>query len=112
MTLQNARYNDEDDGDNIVDGTESVGDYVEPREIDSQFAEDARSGDHCCVVVDFTDHCFHWKGRDEVGQGNKFYTHSKQMAMYSDQITRSYWPSKESHYVLRNMEFSRYRLKF
>lgn len=55
------------DDDNIVDGTESVGDYVEPGEIDSQFAEDTRSDDHCCVVVAATDPCFHWKGQGEVG---------------------------------------------
>jgi len=54
------------DDDNIVDGKESVGYYVESGEIHSQFAEDARSDDHCCVVVDATDHGFHWKGQDEV----------------------------------------------
>jgi len=55
------------DDDNIVDGTESVGDYVEPGEIDSQFAEDARSDGHSCAEVEAAEHCFHWKGQDEVG---------------------------------------------
>jgi len=55
------------DDNNIVDGTESVGDYLEPGEIDSQFAEDTRSGGHSCAEVETADYCFHWKGQDEVG---------------------------------------------
>jgi hypothetical protein len=55
------------DDDNIVDGTDFVGDYVEPEEFDFQFAEDAWSDSHSCAEVDAADHCFHWKGQDEVG---------------------------------------------
>jgi hypothetical protein len=63
---------------------------VEPVEIDSQFGEDVRSDGHSCAEVDTADHCFHWKGQDEVGYGNKFYTLLKQMTIYSDQITPSF----------------------
>jgi hypothetical protein len=34
------------------------------------------------------------------GTAKKFYRHSTQMATYSDEITCSYWISKESHYSL------------
>jgi len=49
------------------DAKEWEGNYVEPRESDSECAEDARSDDHCCTEVYATDNFFHWKGRDEVG---------------------------------------------
>jgi hypothetical protein len=48
--------------------------------------QDATIDDYCCSEVDTTDSCFHWKGQDKVGQGKKFYTHSMQMAKYSDTI--------------------------
>ena len=46
--------------------------------------------DNCCNEMDATDSCFHRKEKDEVGQGKKFYTHSMQMAEYSDKVTRGY----------------------
>ena len=36
----------------------------------------------------------------------KSYTHSKQMAKYSDKITWGYQPNTESQYALRNVERS------
>ena len=53
--------------DNNVDGSDSDVGYVEPGGIDFQFAEDARSDDHCCTEVDAIDSCFRWKRQDEVG---------------------------------------------
>jgi hypothetical protein len=38
-----------------------------------------------------------------------FYTYATQMAKYFDKSTWGYWPSKGSHYAVRNMELSRYR---
>ena len=38
-----------------------------------------------------TDYCFHWKGQDEVGKGQKFYTYSSQMAKHSDKISGQAW---------------------
>ena len=61
--------------------------------------------------MDATDSCFHRKEKDEVGQGKKFYTHSMQMAEYSDKVTRGYWPSKECHYAPSNMELP-WQMKF
>jgi len=40
---------------------------VEPRESDSECAEDTRSDDHCCTGMYATDNCIHWTGQDEVG---------------------------------------------
>ena len=45
-------------------------------------------------------------------QNVKFYTDSLQTAKYSDKITRSYWPSKESYYALQSMELLHYRWNF
>jgi len=58
--------------------------------------------------MDATDSCScsHWKGQDAVGCGKKFYTHSMQMAKYSDKITSGYRPNEECHYALRNVELS------
>jgi len=56
--------------------------------------------------VDDTDNSFHLEGQDQVGLGKKSYTHSKQMAKYSEKSTWGYWPNKESHCALRNMERS------
>jgi hypothetical protein len=63
-------FGDVSDGDSIDDAKESEENYVEPKENDSECAEDARSDDdHCCTEMYATDNCFHWKGQDEVGQG-------------------------------------------
>ena len=42
---------DVSDNGNIDDATESDEDYVEPREGDSESAEDATSDDNCCNEV-------------------------------------------------------------
>jgi hypothetical protein len=56
---------DVSDDDSIDDGTECDGDYVEPREVDSESAKGATSDDYCCtgMDVDATDSCFHWRGK-------------------------------------------------
>ena len=64
------------------------------------------SDDDCWNEMDTTDSCFHWKGQDAVGYGKKFYTHSMQMAKYSDKITWGYRPNEERHYALQNVELS------
>jgi hypothetical protein len=56
--------------------------------------------------MDATDSCFHWKVQDAVGYGKSFYTHSMQMAKYSDKITWGFRPNEECHYALQNMELS------
>jgi hypothetical protein len=49
-------------------------DYVEPREGDSESAEDAMSDDDCCNEVDATDSCF--TGQDKTKWGKvKSITH-------------------------------------
>jgi hypothetical protein len=50
---------DVSDDDSIDDGAECDGDYVEPREVDSESAEDTMSDDYCCtgMDVDATDSC-------------------------------------------------------
>jgi hypothetical protein len=58
---------DVSDDDSIDDGTEYDGNYVEPREGDSESAEEATSNDYCCNAMDATESCFHWKGIDVVG---------------------------------------------
>jgi hypothetical protein len=82
---------------------------VERREGDWESAE---GDDHCCYEVDATDSCVHWTGQNAMGYRRKFYTHSTQMAKYSDKITWGYWPSKVSHSVLPSTEISHYRRKF
>jgi len=37
-----------------------------------------------------TDSCFYWTGQDALRYGENFYTHSTQMAKYSDKIARGY----------------------
>jgi hypothetical protein len=86
--------------DSIDDGTECDGDNGERREGDW---ESAAGDDHCCSRVDGTGSCVHWTGQDTGGYGRKFYTHSTQMAEYSDKSTWGYWPSKVKHYVLPSM---------
>jgi hypothetical protein len=76
--------------DSIDDERECDGDNVERRESDGESAEDATPDDYCRSEVDATDRCFHWAGQDAVGYGEMFYTHSTQMAKYSDKITRGY----------------------
>jgi len=51
------------------DGTECDGyySYVEPRECDSECAEDHKWDDYWCTEVAATDSGCHWKGQDEVG---------------------------------------------
>jgi hypothetical protein len=56
--------------------------------------------------VGATENSSHWKEQDEVWSGKKFYTHSKQVAKYSDKIKWGYWPNEESKYAPRNMELS------
>jgi hypothetical protein len=56
------------DDDSIHDGTESHEDYVEPREGDSQNAEDAKSDDDWCKEVDATDNCFTGKDKTKWGK--------------------------------------------
>jgi hypothetical protein len=46
---------DGSDGDSIDDAKESQENYVEPREIDSECAEDATSDDHRCIEADAMD---------------------------------------------------------
>jgi hypothetical protein len=41
-------------------------------------------------VVFAADSCFHWTGQDAVAYGENVYTHSTQMAKYSDKIARGY----------------------
>jgi hypothetical protein len=62
--------------------------------------------------MDATNNSFHWKGKDEVGQGKTFYTESMQVVKYSDGSTWDYWTSRESRYALRNMELPHYRSNF
>jgi len=56
------------DDESIDDGTECDGDYVEPREVDSESAWDATSDDYCWTEmdVDATDSSFHLEGQDLV----------------------------------------------
>jgi hypothetical protein len=49
---------------------------------------------------------FTGKNKTKCGKVKRFYTHSKQMAKYSDKINWGYWSNKESKYTLRNMELS------
>jgi hypothetical protein len=56
--------------------------------------------------MDATDICVQWKGQGAVGYCKSFYILLMQMAKYSDKITWGYWPNKECHYALRNMELS------
>jgi hypothetical protein len=56
-----------DDG-SIDDEKESHKDYVEPREGDSESAEDAKSEDDCCNEVDATDSCFIRKDKTKCGK--------------------------------------------
>jgi hypothetical protein len=49
------------DINSIDDGTECDGNYVEPREGDSESAEEATSDDYYYNTMDATDICFHWK---------------------------------------------------
>jgi hypothetical protein len=58
---------DVSDDDSVDDGTGCDGKYVEPKEGDSESAEEATSDDYCCNEMDVTDSCFHWKGLDAVG---------------------------------------------
>jgi hypothetical protein len=77
---------DDVNDESIDDRMECDGDYMNPREGDSENAEDTMSDNNCCNEMDSTDSCFHRKGKDEVGQGKKFYTYSMQMAEYSIKI--------------------------
>jgi len=43
----------------IDDGTECDGNCVEPREGDSESAEEATSDDYYCNTMEATDSCFH-----------------------------------------------------
>jgi hypothetical protein len=56
-----------DDG-STDDETESHEGYVEPREGDSENAEDAKSDDDCCNEVDATDNCFVGKDKTKWGK--------------------------------------------
>jgi hypothetical protein len=58
---------DVSDGDSIGNGTGSDEDYAEPREGNSESAEDASSDDDCCNEVDATDSCF--IGQDKTKWG-------------------------------------------
>jgi hypothetical protein len=78
---------DVNDDESINDRMECNGDYIKMREDDLGNAEDATSDDNCCDVMDATDSCFHRKGKDDLGQGKKFYTYWTQMAEYSDKVT-------------------------
>jgi hypothetical protein len=49
------------------DGTESDEDYVEPREGDSESAEDATLNDDCCNKVYTAESCF--TGKDKMKWG-------------------------------------------
>jgi hypothetical protein len=62
--------------------------------------------------MDVTNNSFHWKGKNEVGQGKTFYTDWMQVAKCSDEIAWDYWTSREKHYARRNTEFPHYRLHF
>ena len=57
------------------DRTDCDGDNVEPRESDSDSAEEALLDDDCCNEMHTTDICFHWTVQDEVGHDKIFYTH-------------------------------------
>ena len=48
---------------------------MEPRESDSDSAEEALLDDDCCNEMHTTDICFHWTVQDEVGHDKIFYTH-------------------------------------
>jgi hypothetical protein len=56
-----------DDG-STDDETESHEDYVQPREGDSERAEDAKSDNDCCNEVDATDNCFVGKDKTKWGK--------------------------------------------
>jgi hypothetical protein len=78
---------DVSDDDSTDDRTESDEYHMELREGGTVCTEDVMSNDYCCNEVDATDYCFHGKGKDEVGKGQKFYTYLLQMAKYSDKIS-------------------------
>jgi 7-cyano-7-deazaguanine synthase in queuosine biosynthesis len=59
---------DVSDDESTDDETESDGDYVEPREGDSENAEDAAWDDYCCNDVDATDSCFVGKDKTKWGK--------------------------------------------
>jgi hypothetical protein len=63
----------------IDDDTESDGDYMVPKEGDSESAEDATWDDYCCDDVDATDSCFVGKDKTKCGKV-KSYTNSTRMA--------------------------------
>jgi hypothetical protein len=58
---------DVSDDDSTDNGTESDEDYVEPREGDSESAEDTMSEDDCCNEVDASDNCL--IGQDKTKWG-------------------------------------------
>ena len=61
-------YSENGSSDGSIDErTECDGDCVEPRNGDSENAEDATSDDACSNEVDTTGSCFYWKGQGEVG---------------------------------------------
>jgi hypothetical protein len=62
------------DDDSIYDGTGS--DDYHWQKVGTECTEDVTSDDYCCDEADATYHCFHWKGQDEVGKSQKFYTYS------------------------------------
>ena len=62
-----VRSDDGIDDDSIDDRTECDGGYAEPRNRDSENAEDTTSDDARSNEVDASDSCFNWKGQGEVG---------------------------------------------
>ena len=79
-----------DDDDSIYDGTGSDEYHVELTQGGTECTEDVTSDNYCCDEVDATEYCFHWKGQDEVGKGQKFYAYSSQMIKI---FWQNLWPS-------------------
>jgi len=61
------------------------------------------------IVAFATDSCFHWTGQDAVGYGDKSYTHSTQMAKYSDRNYSPLLAKQENPCRPSRHELSQYR---
>jgi hypothetical protein len=95
---------DVNDDDNMDDGMEFDEYYVEVKEGDLENAKGATFDGDCCTELEATDGYFNWKGQDEAG----FYTHSMQMAKYSDMFVRFI---REERHTLNILNMSVWTIK-
>ena len=97
---------DVSDDDSIDDGRGCGGDHVEPRECDTEFADEATSGDNCSNEVDAADSCFLWRGQDEAS-----YSKSSTRFRCRRQNIPTHLPGAigQARKALRKVELFRYR---